>query len=87
MSMYNANMFYFAMAAIFPIKNKKRPKKKNEVQQKFATRDSLGTALDKEDIQSLHQEATLISFHYTAWLKSLFCCVSVCRRSKKLRLQ
>ena len=50
MGMYNANQFYFAMAAIFPVKNKKRPKKKNEVQQKFATRDSLGTALDKEDI-------------------------------------
>ena len=75
------------MAAIFPIKNKKRPKKKNEVQQKFATRDSLGTALEKEDIHGLEQEGTLINFQYTAWLKSLFCCSSVCRRSRKLRLQ
>ena len=30
-SMYNAAMFYFAMAAIFPIKNKARPKKKNKL--------------------------------------------------------
>ena len=28
---YNAAMFYFAMAAIFPIKNKVRPKKKNNM--------------------------------------------------------
>ena len=31
MGMYNANQFYFAMAAIFPIKNKARPKKKNNL--------------------------------------------------------
>ena len=87
MSMYNGRMYDSALTSIFPIKNKARPKKKNNLQQKFATRASLGTALEKEDIQSLEEEATLISCQYTAWLKSLFCCSTVCRRSRKLRLQ
>ena len=88
MSLYNSKMFYTLATTFFPLKHRHKPNKnKTTTEQRFGEEDSLGQTLDQNDVESVSQEAKVSQVQEYPWLKSIFCCISVCRKSKRLRMQ